>query len=107
VFQPHRYSRSQMLQREFERAFNRADLLLVVPIYEAGEAPIEGVTGEALAEGIRAHGHRAVMYEESIDAAIDRLESEVRPGDVVVTLGAGNVNRAGRALLARLQGAQS
>jgi UDP-N-acetylmuramate--alanine ligase len=104
VFQPHRYSRASLLRREFERAFNRADVLVVVPIYAAGEAPIEGVSAVSLAQGIRDHGHRAVWYEEDLDAAGDRLDRIVEPGDVVVCLGAGDVNRVGRELLERLAG---
>lgn len=103
VFQPHRYSRTQALWHEFERAFNRADLLHVVPIYPAGEAPIPEVTARALADGIRAHGHRSVWVGDSLDEAIDELNEVVHEGDIVVTLGAGNVNRVGRALLARLE----
>lgn len=106
VFQPHRYSRVQLLHREFERAFNRADQLLVLPIYAAGEAPIEGVRAENLARGIRDHGHRAVRYVDDLDAARDWLSSEVRPGDIVMTLGAGDVNRVGRELLAQLDGGE-
>jgi UDP-N-acetylmuramate--alanine ligase len=102
VFQPHRYTRAKLLRDEFERAFNRADLLVVLPIYAAGEAPIEGVDAAALAQGIRDHGHRAVWFEPSLEAATERLVGLVRAGDVVVTLGAGNVNVVGRALVARL-----
>lgn len=103
VFQPHRYSRIKMLNKEFEKAFNRADELIVVPIYAAGEKAIEGVMAEKLAQGIRDHGHRSVHFEESLEKAVDRLAGEVSEGDVVVTLGAGNVNRVGRALLSRLK----
>ena len=104
VFQPHRYSRVSLLGREFERAFNRADLLVVLPIYGAGEAPVAGVSADALAEGIREHGHRAVWSERGRDEALERLLEVVEPGDVVVTLGAGNVNDVGRGLLAELRG---
>jgi UDP-N-acetylmuramate--alanine ligase len=102
VWQPHRYSRASRLRHEFERAFNRADQLVVVPIYAAGEAPIEGLTAEALAQGIRDHGHRAVWCEAGLDEAGARLDRIIEPGDVVVCLGAGDVNRVGRELLERL-----
>jgi len=93
VFQPHRYSRIQDLHSDFCRAFNRADEVVVCPIYPAGEAPIPGISAESLADGLRAHGHRAVTLVGDLDAALEHLRATVRPGDMVVTLGAGNVNR--------------
>ncbi len=62
AFQPHRYTRTKLLFDEFTRAFNKADVLLVTDVYPAGEKPIEGATGEELADAIRAHGHRAVTF---------------------------------------------
>ena len=61
AFQPHRYTRTQALFDEFTRAFNKADVLFVTEVYPAGEKPIEGATGEALTEAIRAHGCRALL----------------------------------------------
>ncbi len=107
VFQPHRYSRVKLLQRDFHRAFNRADELLVLPIYAAGEEPIEGLTAEGLVEGILRHGHRAARFQPDLETATDWLIENIEPGDVVITLGAGNVNRVGRDLLTRLAGAGS
>jgi UDP-N-acetylmuramate--alanine ligase len=104
VFQPHRYSRIKLLKREFHRAFLRADPLLVLPIYAAGEEPIEGLRAEDLVDGIRRHGHRAVQYQPDLESATDWLIENVEPGDIVITLGAGNINRVGRDLLARLRG---
>jgi UDP-N-acetylmuramate--alanine ligase len=104
VFQPHRFSRVELLRREFEHAFDRADVLVVLPVYAAGEDPIEGVSGESLAEGVRGHGHPAVTYQPGLDEAARWLAGNVDEGDVVITLGAGSVNRVGRSLLERLAG---
>ena len=104
LFQPHRYTRTQHLHQEFLTAFNQADVLVVLDIYAAGEAPIPGVTAEALAEGIRAHGHRDVTYLGSDRAAVvAHLAAVVRPGDLVLTLGAGDVGQLGPELLKRLE----
>jgi UDP-N-acetylmuramate--alanine ligase len=103
VFQPHRYTRTQHLRGEFVTAFNQADVLLVLDIYPAGEAAIPGVTADDLAEGIRAHGHRHVTYVGGDRAAvIDHLIDDVRRGDLVLTLGAGDVGLLGPELLGRL-----
>ena len=102
VFQPHRYSRVASLKDDFCRAFNAAAVVVVVPVYAAGELPIEGATQEALVQGLVDHGHRGVVTAPSVDGAVDVLESLVRPGDIVITLGAGDVNRACGALADRL-----
>jgi UDP-N-acetylmuramate--alanine ligase len=103
VFQPHRYTRTFYLRDEFVTAFNQADVLVVMDIYPAGEAPIEGVSAADLAERIRAHGHRNVTYLGGDRARLlDHLCEITRPGDLVLTLGAGDVGQLGAALLARL-----
>jgi UDP-N-acetylmuramate--alanine ligase len=103
VFQPHRYSRTFHLRDEFATAFNQADVLVVMDIYGAGEAPMEGVSAVDLAERIRAHGHRNVTYLGGDRAhLLDHLCDITRPGDLVLTLGAGDVGQLGPALLARL-----
>jgi UDP-N-acetylmuramate--alanine ligase len=103
VFQPHRYTRTFHLRDEFVTAFNQADVLLVLDIYPAGEAPIPGVTAMDLAEGIRAHGHRDVTYLGGDRAhLVDHLAEIVRSGDCVLTLGAGDVGHVGPELLKRL-----
>ncbi len=94
LFQPHRYSRTLHLWEEFRSAFPRADVLLVTDIYAAGEQPIEGVTGERLAEAIATAGHPSVIYSSTMQTAIEFLLREVRPGDAVLTIGAGSVYRA-------------
>jgi UDP-N-acetylmuramate--alanine ligase len=103
LFQPHRYTRTKDQMDEFARAFYSADQVLVTDVYAAGEEPIPGVTAEALARSIQAYGHRQVEYAGSLDAAVERLEAIVKPGDLVLTLGAGSVYRAGEELLRRLE----
>jgi len=104
VFQPHRYTRTKHLFEQFLTAFNETDVLIVIDIYGAGEAPIEGVDAAALAEGIRAHGHRQVTYLGGDRARIvDHVCSITRPGDLVLTLGAGDVSQLGPEILRRLQ----
>ncbi len=102
AFQPHRYTRTQSLFPEFLRAFNKADVLVVTEVYPAGEAPIPGATGEALAQGIRAHGHHAVTYVQDKKNVIDALLEIVEPGDIVIALGAGDINASARELAAAL-----
>ena len=99
AFQPHRYSRTHHLFEELTRAFNRADVLLLTDVYAAGEQPIEGATSGNLADAIRLHGHRDVSHVGSVDDACAALLERVRPGDVVITLGAGNITKLGPAVL--------
>jgi UDP-N-acetylmuramate--alanine ligase len=103
VFQPHRYTRTQHLHREFLTAFYQSDVLIVMDIYAAGEAPIPGVHARDLADGIAAHGHREVRYMDGDrPGIIDYLCESTRSGDLVLTLGAGDVGQLGADLLARL-----
>ena len=92
-FQPHRYTRTQSLWDDFRRSFNQADILVVTEIYAAGEAPIEGVTGEKLAEAISAAGHKRVVYTSTMQAGMDYMLRESRPGDAVLAIGAGSIGR--------------
>jgi UDP-N-acetylmuramate--alanine ligase len=104
LFQPHRYTRTLHLRQDFLTSFNQADVVAVMDVYSAGEAVIPGVTGEDLAEGIRAHGHRRATYVGSERARVlDHLCEVVRPGDLVLTLGAGDVSQIGPELLRRLE----
>ncbi len=102
VFQPHRYTRTRALYDEFTRAFYQSDVLTVLPIYPAGEAAIEGVDSRSLCEAIRLHGHKDVSYLEDMDNGISHLARIVRKGDVVLTLGAGDVWKVGEGLLKHL-----
>ena len=103
IFQPHRYTRTQALMDEFARSFHQADAVYVLDIYAASEKPIEGVSGELLAERMRDFGHRCALYTATIDGSVDAVIAAVREGDAVLTLGAGNVWQAGERLLERLR----
>lgn len=92
VFQPHRYTRVRDLEADFCRAFHRADHVVVCPIYAAGEAPIDGLDSHRLADGLRAYAHRSVHAVDDLEQALAHLQEVTRPGDLVLTLGAGNVN---------------
>src|SRR6202008_3872154 len=94
LFQPHRYTRTQHLWDEFCRAFNQADMVVLMDIYAAGERPIPGITGQALADPIRAAGHKNVVFHSSMQEGIEELLRAARPGDAILTIGAGNVSRA-------------
>ena len=93
VFQPHRYSRTQELMDDFVVAFNNADVLFILDIYPASEAPIEGITAEVLTENIKKYGHKNASYIGDIETATDKVCAALQPGDLVITLGAGNVTR--------------
>ncbi|MBW2708915.1 MAG: UDP-N-acetylmuramate--L-alanine ligase, partial [Deltaproteobacteria bacterium] len=100
VFQPHRYTRTQALMDRFVIAFNDADVLVVTPIYPAGEQPIEGITAENLVKGIKDHGHKEVIFCADQQAVVPTLKKLMQPGDLVLTLGAGNIHKEGERLLA-------
>ena len=102
LFQPHRYTRTQKLVEEFGRSFHDADLLLVTGIYAASEEPIEGVSGANIAEAARRHGHRSAEYVEDLGVLYERAMDLIEPGDVVMTLGAGDVYRVGERILQSL-----
>jgi UDP-N-acetylmuramate--alanine ligase len=102
AFQPHRYTRTRALLDRFAISFNDADILVVSPIYPAGEKPIEGVTAERLAQSIRDHGHKDVIHCPAQEDIVPTLINLVRPGDLVMTLGAGNIHRKGDRLFEAL-----
>ena len=103
LFQPHRYTRTRDLMAEFETAFGDADAVQILEIYAASETPIEGITGESLAAVIRQASGGRVVFAPSMREAVERLAADAREGDMVLTLGAGNVSQAGPMLLERLQ----
>jgi len=103
MFQPHRYSRTRGLFKEFCSAFHEADILFMTEIYAASESPIEGVSGEALLGGTREHGQRRSHFVATVEALPEAVLPLLRKGDVVLTLGAGNILQAGEALLKKLQ----
>ncbi|MBL8601250.1 MAG: UDP-N-acetylmuramate--L-alanine ligase [Myxococcales bacterium] len=107
AFQPHRYSRTAALFEDFARSFNHADVVVVTEVYAAGEQPIEGATGRKLSEAIRRFGHRAVVFEADKRQVVDQLDALVRPGDMVIALGAGDINQSVKALYERRLGRQT
>jgi UDP-N-acetylmuramate--alanine ligase len=93
LFQPHRYSRTQHLWEDFQKSFNQADVVVITDIYAAGEAPIDGITGERLSEAISSAGHKNVVYSSTLQGGIEYMLRESRSGDAVMTIGAGSVGR--------------
>lgn len=99
VFQPHRFSRTQALFDEFTRAFYNSDKLLVLPIYPAGENPIEGVDSESLCKKITERGHKNALHVNSHEEVLAILVKYLKKDDLLLTLGAGNVVRVGENFL--------
>jgi len=103
IFQPHRYTRTQLLLDEFATAFRDADSVTVLDIYAASEAPIPGVSGELLAERICESGKTQAVYSGSFCAAAERVVQLASDGDMILTLGAGNVSQLGLEVLEVLE----
>jgi len=103
LFQPHRYTRTAALFGEFAEALARADRLFLVPIYGADERPIPGVSSDLIARRMMENGARQVTLCEDLTEAVERIGSEIRREDLVLTLGAGNVNGACEFLMSRLE----
>jgi UDP-N-acetylmuramate--alanine ligase len=102
LFQPHRHSRTKHLFEEFARAFYEADVVCLTDIYSAGEDSIDGVSAETLADAVKRFGHHNAHYVGSLDCAAGAVKALLRPGDLAITLGAGNVWQAGEELLQSL-----
>jgi UDP-N-acetylmuramate--alanine ligase len=102
VFQPHRYTRTQALWQEFCSALLHTDVLLLTEVYAAGEPPLPGVSGALIYEGIQALGHRQALFVPAKEELISPLLRLVQVGDVVLTLGAGDVWKVGEQILAAL-----
>ena len=98
LFQPHRYSRTKALLGEFAGAFHDADRVFITEIYAASEAAMAGVTGETVAEGVRADGHAQVTYEPTLGRLRAAVNAILEPGDLVITLGAGDIHRVAQHL---------
>ena len=99
VFQPHRYTRTQALFDEFTRSFYQSDVLIVLPIYAASETPIPGVDSESVCQGIQAHGHKDVSFAPDFTQALSMVTHKVKKGDMVLTLGAGDIYTLGEKLM--------
>jgi len=102
LFQPHRYTRTRDCLEDFAHAFDQADHVFVTEVYAAGELPISGVSGAKLVEMINAAGHPAVTFIEQKETMPDQVLPHLKPGDLVVTLGAGDIWKAGNGILDRL-----
>lgn len=102
LFQPHRYTRTKALYDRFIISFNQADHLIMAPIYSAGERPIEGVDAEWLYRGIKEHGHKEVTLCHNQDEILQTLLALLKRGDLLITLGAGDIYRVGEELLKKL-----
>lgn len=103
VFQPHRYTRTMLLFNDFLTAFYQADVLIITDIYPAGEEPIEGVDAFKLFSGMKDMGYKDVRYIHEKEKIVDELERIVKPGDMVITQGAGDILTVGDALIKRLK----
>ncbi len=95
LFQPHRFSRTQALFDEFKTAFHRADELILTDIYAAGEPPIEGINSEELLDAVKQHGQRTATYLPGAEELAKRILPFIKSGDIVLTLGAGNIVKTG------------
>jgi len=93
VMQPHRYTRLQSLMEDFQSAFNDADIVFVAPVYAAGEQPIDGVSSDALVEGLRAHGHRMVKGVADPADLAQSLRNVAAEEDIVICMGAGDITK--------------
>jgi len=105
IFQPHRYTRTQLLMEEFATAFHDADSLFVLDIYPASEPPIPGITSELLTNRIANCGDREAVYVSSFADAVKLAASAANPGDMILTLGAGSVSQLGPRIIEQLQSA--
>lgn len=103
IFQPHTYSRTRDFHTDFGKSFLNADVVIITDIYPAREQPIQGVTGELVARSAADFGHRDVIYVENKDDVPDRVAEVVRSGDIVLTMGAGDIWKAGEKILQRLK----
>ncbi len=99
VFQPHRYSRTQLLHEEFGKAFVSADVLILTDIYSAGEEPIEGINGETILNEVRKQSGQDVIYIQDRAKLAGYLEREAQDGDLVITMGAGDIYKTGEELV--------
>jgi UDP-N-acetylmuramate--alanine ligase len=103
IFQPHRYTRTRDLMEEFSTAFADADSLFVLDIYAASEKPIEGITGEILAQRIAEKSGKNVQYASSAADAVTAAAQAARDGDMILTLGAGSISQFGPMILDKLK----
>lgn len=103
LFQPHRYSRTLALLKEFQTSFHKADLLIMTEIYAASEQPLPEISGEILLEEVKKHGQRHTRFVPRLEDLARELLPELQEGDLVLTLGAGNIVLAGEELVRMLE----
>ena len=103
VFQPHRYTRTELLLNDFEYAFNDADNVIITDIYAAGETPIQGITGETICDIVRKQNN-SVKYIKNIEDVLSVLDDIKEDGDIILTLGAGNIVRISNEYARKLSG---
>jgi len=102
IFQPHRYSRTKLLAEEFGKAFDFADVVILTDIYSAGELPIEGVSGDTIRREVERHSGKSPYYTPELNQIVPLALSIARAGDMVLTMGAGNIYRVGEELVLAL-----
>ena len=104
IFQPHRYSRTRDLYKDFLSAFYDADSLIMTDIYPAGEKEIEGIDAKSLCDGIRDSGHKDVAYISEKEAIVEHLLKTLKSRDMIITMGAGDIWKVGDDLVSELKG---
>lgn len=103
VFQPHRYSRTKLLKEEFGTAFVSADELILTDVYSAGEAPIEGISGETVLEEVVKQTNQKVTYIKNKDDIAHYVKNIMQEGDMIFTMGAGDIYKVGEEIVGLLQ----
>lgn len=103
VFQPHRFTRTNLLLKEFGQAFQKADVLFITDIYSAGEDPIEGIDGQSIPKMVEATTGQTVHYIANVEDVPQVVKAVLQPNDLVITMGAGSISQYGPKLLAALE----
>ncbi|TCS80863.1 UDP-N-acetylmuramate--L-alanine ligase [Pectinatus cerevisiiphilus] len=101
IFQPHRYTRTKLLAKEFGNCFSQADVLIFTDIYSAGEKPIPGISGKTILDEVEKTGKKAV-YIENMNEISSYVQKIMKPGDLIITMGAGNIFKCGEELAQKL-----
>jgi len=104
VFQPHRFTRTKAMYREFAEVLSMADMLYLMPIYPADEDPLNGVSSSLISETMGVHGYKSCHLCDGFNDATTSISSELKDNDLLITIGAGNVTRVGEMVLSRCNG---
>ena len=102
VFQPHTYSRTLCFYKDFGASFDDADILVITDVYPAREKPIEGVSGKLIADAATQYGHKNVVYIQNKEDILNELKGILKEGDVVITMGAGDVWKIANELVKKI-----